>query len=530
MNTPKLISILTRSVGHAEQARVGKAADPAHGLDFSKLLGERRTQAEPADTSRPSPSESLGSSFERKGTPERTTAQRSSNESPARSAQNENRSAARSTEAATQRNNVPAQRDTASASNAADAQSQQGNTARSTAHTSSNPSPAGETSGNGTEVAHGNDAAVPATDIQADAQLAQNAAEAGLAGVVVGQMLNTAASVAAVEGAAAGAPAQTLPHGLPTQAGAASAALPTAAALDADPDLDLAALANARPATVVMPANATASTAAAPGDAALPVTPAQLLAAQPAKAPEHLAGLAAPTLPVADEAPVQLNPIAAALPVATAGTAASRSLQEFTAMVAAARATSGTSLPAGASAAPVVPQPTLPGMMPVGSFAATQTLSQTIGGNTGIAAPLNSPQWSSEFGRQFIRIAQAGNGLGQIAELRLDPPELGPLRITINLSDNVAHAVFSSPHASVRQTVENALPQLQQMLEQAGLSLGQANVNDQGGSEQGYPGEGRQTARHGGTGGADTAGAQAGQDARPTGRTADPDALVDTFA
>ena len=161
------------------------------------------------------------------------------------------------------------------------------------------------------------------------------------------------------------------------------------------------------------------------------------------------------------------------------------------------------------------------------------------GGNAGallaspaIAAPLQSPQWGAEFGRQFLSIVQSGEGgASQTAELRLDPPELGPLRISINIQDKVANAIFISPHASVRQTVENALPQLQQLLAQSGLSLGQASVSDHGQAGQGFgdPSEanGQRSA------GAESAGAGGVTEAvaaAPRARVAAPDALVDTFA
>ncbi|MGP1614724.1 MAG: flagellar hook-length control protein FliK, partial [Pollutimonas bauzanensis] len=146
-----------------------------------------------------------------------------------------------------------------------------------------------------------------------------------------------------------------------------------------------------------------------------------------------------------------------------------------------------------------------------------------------VATPLQSPQWASDFGRQFVSLTQGGHNMPHTAELRLDPPELGPLRISINISDNVAHAIFTSPHAAVRQTVENALPQLQQLLAQAGISLGQTSVSDQGQPEQAFNesfGASRKSsiAATGGAAGA------ADLSARPAARGRAPDALVDTFA
>ncbi len=150
-----------------------------------------------------------------------------------------------------------------------------------------------------------------------------------------------------------------------------------------------------------------------------------------------------------------------------------------------------------------------------------------------MASPLQSSQWGMEFGRQFLSIVQSADGkTPHTAELRLDPPELGPLRISINIQDSVANAAFVSPHAAVRQAVENALPQLQQLLAQSGLSLGQASVSDHGQAGQAFgdPSSGSGD-RRGNEGGPDYAGGIAGAAApAPRARTAAPNALVDTFA
>lgn len=167
--------------------------------------------------------------------------------------------------------------------------------------------------------------------------------------------------------------------------------------------------------------------------------------------------------------------------------------------------------------------------------AAVQT--QTAGaaapsGSLSISTPLQQPQWPADFGRQVVTLAQTAHNQTQTAELRLDPPDLGPLRITININDNVAQAVFVSAHASVRHAVENALPQLQQQLAQAGISLGQTSVNDHGQQqtpfEQSFQSGGRQhavTAVGAGELAIEGSGARAVAHA-----PRNPDAIVDTFA
>ncbi|UYO94974.1 flagellar hook-length control protein FliK [Pollutimonas sp. M17] len=184
-----------------------------------------------------------------------------------------------------------------------------------------------------------------------------------------------------------------------------------------------------------------------------------------------------------------------------------------------------------------------PAAMPVSSLAAGQSAlgiatpngSAPLASNglpaahPAIGAPLQSPQWPAEFGRQFVSIAQGGHNMPHTAELRLDPPELGPLRITINISDNVAHAVFVSPHAGVRQAVENAMSQLQQSLAQAGISLGQTSVSDQGQPQQAFN-ETFGGSRRDASGGGQVAGLDSGGISSPAVRSRAPDALVDTFA
>ncbi|NYT35509.1 hypothetical protein ERD78_01380 [Allopusillimonas soli] len=141
--------------------------------------------------------------------------------------------------------------------------------------------------------------------------------------------------------------------------------------------------------------------------------------------------------------------------------------------------------------APLTHGPAATSLADLSSLAATAPTTggvlqgQSVPGTTGmtsayLSAPLGSPQWAPELGKHFMSIVQHAGGQSHAAELRLDPPDLGPLRISIHMADHVAQASFVSPHAAVRQAIENALPQLGQLLSQAGLSLGQTNVSDQG--------------------------------------------------
>ncbi len=72
----------------------------------------------------------------------------------------------------------------------------------------------------------------------------------------------------------------------------------------------------------------------------------------------------------------------------------------------------------------------------------------------------------------------------QSASLTLNPPELGPVRVMLELRDGQASAAFSSLQPEVRQALQDAVPRLREMFADAGLQLGQASVNS-GGAGQG---------------------------------------------
>lgn len=160
------------------------------------------------------------------------------------------------------------------------------------------------------------------------------------------------------------------------------------------------------------------------------------------------------------------------------------------------------------------------------SLAAGPSASATPPLAAQVHASLHSPHWGAAFSQQIVPFGANGRqGLQQI-ELRLDPPDLGPVRIGLHLAGEQASAWFVSPHAAVRQAIEQALPHLQQALADAGIQLGQTSVGEHANPEQADP-----DAR--GQGGSHPAGSVAQDDTGaglPVGVPARPRGLVDTFA
>jgi flagellar hook-length control protein FliK len=68
-------------------------------------------------------------------------------------------------------------------------------------------------------------------------------------------------------------------------------------------------------------------------------------------------------------------------------------------------------------------------------------------------------------------------GAEQSASLTLNPPDLGPLQVVLNISNSTANATFVAAQPEVRQALEAAMPRLRDMLGDAGIQLGQATVS-----------------------------------------------------
>jgi len=112
-----------------------------------------------------------------------------------------------------------------------------------------------------------------------------------------------------------------------------------------------------------------------------------------------------------------------------------------------------------------------PAMMPLLAGAAANTSPVSI--NTAVT----QPAWGDEFSQKITWMATQRN---QSAELHLNPPQLGPLDVVLKMNGDQATAMFSSPHAAVREAIEQAIPKLREMMAESGIMLGNAMVSDHG--------------------------------------------------
>lgn len=86
---------------------------------------------------------------------------------------------------------------------------------------------------------------------------------------------------------------------------------------------------------------------------------------------------------------------------------------------------------------------------------------------------VGSPAWQQALGHQLSSFTRHGV---HHAELRLHPEELGPLQISLRLSQDQAQLHFVTDHHQVRAALEAAMPHLRSALAGAGIQLDQGSV------------------------------------------------------
>lgn len=90
-----------------------------------------------------------------------------------------------------------------------------------------------------------------------------------------------------------------------------------------------------------------------------------------------------------------------------------------------------------------------------------------------IPARVGSQAWDNQVSQRIVYMV----GKEQAATLTLNPPDLGPVQIVLNVSNEQASVAFSAEQLEVRQALENALPRLREMMSESGIALNNATVD-----------------------------------------------------
>ncbi len=105
---------------------------------------------------------------------------------------------------------------------------------------------------------------------------------------------------------------------------------------------------------------------------------------------------------------------------------------------------------------------------------------QTASANTINVYP-GKPGWDQTISQRVVWMVGAGE---QSATLTLNPPDLGPLQVVINVQNDKADTTFISDNAEVRQALQDGISNLREKMSESGIQLGQANVSSGGQAQQ----------------------------------------------
>ena len=101
---------------------------------------------------------------------------------------------------------------------------------------------------------------------------------------------------------------------------------------------------------------------------------------------------------------------------------------------------------------------------------------------------VGTPAWDGALAQ---KVTWMSNQQMQVAQLQLNPPDLGPMEVTLTVGtgpDAETRIEFTSPHLAVREALQSALPQLREMMENSGISLGSTTVSAESFQQQSQSG------------------------------------------
>ncbi|HEX8479508.1 MAG TPA: flagellar hook-length control protein FliK [Telluria sp.] len=339
----------------------------------------------------------------------------------------------------------------------------------------------------------------PATTPPDDAATAA-AAAAATAAVVAEPVLTDAAAAAAAEGAAAAAPmtdmlAMVASYKQLMQGGPAkTSAAPTDTATTAPAVRGTGVAADTQTLAALQSALKNSDDGAAAGKQAALATPDDDPAAARARPAPDLATIATSKAPQSDTALSTLRDAAAAAPVKDSA--------------------------------------------PVTGSAFQAQLNSVEMGKTGVTpasehipARLGTTAWDNQVSQKVVWMV---GGMDQSATLTLNPPDLGPVQVVLNVNNDQATVAFSSATPEVRAALENAMPRLRDMLGEAGVTLGEASVSANMPDQRQADTSGGNDSRNGRNNGGNGNGVRSGEAEIPlprsANRAASNDGAVDTFA
>lgn len=108
--------------------------------------------------------------------------------------------------------------------------------------------------------------------------------------------------------------------------------------------------------------------------------------------------------------------------------------------------------------------------------AATNPIQEPGSPQLTIAPRLDTPEWKTAFAGGVRLLVQEG---ANSASLQLNPAELGPIDVRIQVTDQRADISFLVKSSDANAAIQSALSDLREQLARSGIELGQTNVGNQ---------------------------------------------------
>jgi len=118
--------------------------------------------------------------------------------------------------------------------------------------------------------------------------------------------------------------------------------------------------------------------------------------------------------------------------------------------------------------------------------------------STSLEANVQDPEWGDEMGQKIVWLT--GRAI-QSAEIHLNPADLGPIEVKINVQNEQASVTFHAQNSTVRDMLESNVHRLRDMMESNGVDLAEVSVgSDESGSQYAAKdGDGNETGENGGS-------------------------------
>ncbi len=99
-----------------------------------------------------------------------------------------------------------------------------------------------------------------------------------------------------------------------------------------------------------------------------------------------------------------------------------------------------------------------------------------------LRTPFGEHGWEDGVAERVLWMVRENN---HTATIRLNPPNLGPLTVSIQTQGDQATVHFQSSHTAVREALDVAVPRLREMMAESGVNLAGVNITQHGPAGQG---------------------------------------------